>query len=112
MSHQQRKETAKRWLSEYDAQITLSRPILVIAPNSMEKNIRLLQKPQPYMVEHFSSLIDKIIKSRNEYRVAWLLGIMKELHQGIEMRHILPGCWEDDVDLSEGLKNYLSTPYE
>jgi hypothetical protein len=69
--------------------------------DSIEKNFdrfrRLLQK-HPVELSPFQSLIDVVLESQDHYRINWLGSKLHTIYSGKE-NDILPGSWEDEVDL-------------
>lgn len=77
-------------------------------------NLKLLNRLPPLIEKFFSEPIKKLlstdVKSLNyQYRVVWFGLYLKSIYLGQDTSILLPGHWEDEVDLYDGCCNMLKS---
>lgn len=99
------KAVAEKWLKAI-ADPSVKKPDLKLDPSGHESHIKRLSSPPP-VLHSFAPLIKRVIDSGDKYRIAYLGIVLIQFYQGKELSVALPGNWEDDADLRDGLNKFL-----
>nr|QBK89885.1 MAG: hypothetical protein LCPAC101_01680 [Pithovirus LCPAC101] len=104
-------KVVEKWLSIIENPFCAKGEVIP-TDRTLKKYKELLENsspPQELLI--FKKLMKVIFESNDSYRITWLCFLLLQYYKANDMYILLPGHWEDELDLKEQLTNITVTNF-